>query len=112
MKHPRRKGNKNRANLIKLLEKKGLNVAIVERTGRFVSPKDAYSLFDLLAIDDECNVYLIQCSTNVSHPHYLLAAFKKRYKKFIIKQYVSYDREDKFKVFNYKRDGTWETESE
>jgi len=114
----RRKGNRNRLEVIEWLQQKGikertnLNVAIIERTGRFVTPKDAYGLFDLMAIDDDCNLYLIQCATNKPHTHHLLAAFKMRYKKFIIKQYVSYDREDEFKVFDYKSDGTWETEYE
>lgn len=109
----RRKGNRHRLEIIEWLTfNKKLNVAIIERTGRFVTPKDAYGLFDLMAIDDDCNLYLIQCSTNQPHTHHLLAAFKKRYKKFIIKQYVSYDREDEFKVFDYKDDGTWETERE
>jgi hypothetical protein len=68
MKQPRAKGNRHRLELIRVLEGLGWRVAVVERTGRFVSPKDAFGLFDLFCIRKD-NVLLVQCATNRPHPH-------------------------------------------
>lgn len=107
MSFTRAKGNRYRNSLIELLERKGLNVGIVERTGRFVTPKDLYSLFDLIALSDDGEVQLIQNSSYHPHVHKTLDDFKKRYKNLVIRQYFWKDSRH-YARYTYRGDGTWE----
>ena len=68
------KGNTARWQLIKMLEEDGWRVAIVERVGRFVSPRDAFGLFDLIGVKLG-HVLFVQCTSNKPHNHKELEDF-------------------------------------
>lgn len=75
-----------------MLEEEGYKVAIVERTGRFIFPKDAFGLFDLLALGG-METRLIQVSTNKPHPHKAFKKFREQnpYCPVIFEQYCWID---------------------
>lgn len=98
------KGNRIRQMVIKHLESKGFEVAIVERTGRFIFPKDMFGLFDLVAID-EIGVSFVQVSTNTPHTHKNFVEFIKKYPHMSgdIFQFVWIDNKG-FNIFQYTID--------
>ena len=53
----RAKGNRARRNAIEQLQRDGFEVAIVERTGKFIKDKDAFGIGDLLAISETKDLY-------------------------------------------------------
>jgi len=63
MVNTRRKGNRTRLEIIKHLIKNGYQVAIVERTGKFIKEKDAFGFVDLIAVNEK-EMKLIQAKTN------------------------------------------------
>jgi hypothetical protein len=79
MGNSRAKGNRNRRKTIEALEKAGWEVAIIERTGRFIFPKDAFGLFDLLAVKYAEMPILVQVSTNKPHTHKAYKAFRAKH---------------------------------
>jgi hypothetical protein len=101
----RAKGNRIRRKAIDMLTRDGFNVAIIERTGRFIFPKDAYGLFDLLAITENNMPLLIQITCNTPHSHKKLKAFSKEYGKYIgVTQLVWKDKKG-FTNYVYLNDG-------
>ena len=99
------KGNKNRRKSIEYLESLGWTVGIVERTGRFVTPKDLFSLFDLCCVRYN-TVLFVQISTNQNHPHKPYKEFRSKYfsqdnEKFQIIQLTWIDHEKKPRIFTY-----------
>jgi hypothetical protein len=68
MKHPRQKGSRIRKAAMDLLQIAGFQVAVVERTGRFIKEKDMFGLFDIAGIKRGCMV-LVQVTTNRFHKH-------------------------------------------
>lgn len=77
IKNKRQKGNRNRRKAIDILTNEGWTVGIVERTGRFIFPKDLYGLFDLVAVKG-CSVLFLQISTNRPHSHKPFKEFRKK----------------------------------
>lgn len=97
----RAKGNKNRRKTINQLEEEGFLVAIVERTGRFIFPKDMFGLFDLVAIN-KSSIIFVQVSTNRPHSHKSYKLFRKEIPDFIrVEQWCWYDKEKTPKIFKY-----------
>ena len=99
IKHTRNKGNRVRRFNIAILEAQGYNVAIVERTGRFIFPKDMYNLFDLCAVNNK-EIKFIQVTCNKPHSHKKLKDFSKIYPTTINEQWVWVDRKG-FDVYVY-----------
>ena len=95
------KGWRHRREATKYYEDRGYAVAVVERTGRFIKEKDAFGLFDLLAVSKD-KVILIQVTSNRPHPHYKLQEFANKYasEHLIIMQLVWIDG-DGFKEYYY-----------
>lgn len=93
MVNTRKKGNKNRRKTIEALENEGWEVGVVERTGRFIFPKDLFGLFDLVAVRGK-EVSFIQVSTNRPHPHIHFRKFRKKIKgnPTILEQWCWIDR--------------------
>jgi hypothetical protein len=116
----RAKGNRIRRKAIDMLTEDGFNIAIIERTGRFIFPKDAYGLFDLLALSSEDRKpILFQITANKPHSHKALTKFAKEYKSIGVCQLVwtdgkgfhnyIYGADKPVKVKLYF-DGTWKDE--
>lgn len=80
----RAKGNRSRRKVIELLESEGYEVAITERTGRFIFPKDMFSLFDLVCIKYAQPIKFVQVSTNKPHPHKAFKAFRNKYDPYCL----------------------------
>ena len=74
------KGWKARRKAIEELEAAGYEVAVVERTGKFIKVKDMFGLFDLVAICSYgMNIKFIQVTCNKPHAHKNYRAFKAKY---------------------------------
>jgi len=95
------KGWRSRNKCIKWLESIGFSVAIIERTGRFVTPKDAFGLFDILAVYKN-HTLLIQVASNKPHTHHKLQEFANKFggSNLFIVQYVWEDHNGQ-KVYLY-----------
>ena len=88
----RKKGTQNRTELKEALEGAGWLVAVVERTGKFTVDRDAFGLFDLLAIRrGVCR--LIQTTTNRNHGHgpYRTFAMEHANERVSVEQWVRHD---------------------
>jgi hypothetical protein len=89
----RAKGNKARRRAIEMLEQDGFQVAIVERTGKFIKDKDMFGLFDLVAIQEYNLPLFIQVTCNKPHTHKKYFEFDKKYGKQVqVLQLVWMDR--------------------
>ena len=78
----RAKGNRSRLKVISMLEGCGWNVAVVERTGRFIRIKDMFELFDLVAITEYVHYaspLFVQVATNTPHTHKKFKEFAEKY---------------------------------
>ena len=100
MKHPRAKGSRNRLLCIRILESQGWKVGVVERTGKFITQKDLFGLFDLCAVKSPGRVLLVQVSSNKPHNHKRLQAFAGAYPDLLTRQY-SWEDYKGFKVYQY-----------
>lgn len=101
MKNKRAKGNRVRRFVIDFLEKQGYIVAIVERTGRFIFPKDMFGLFDLISLKND-DIKFIQVTCNKPHSHKRLQNFSEQYSSIAIEQWVWVDRKG-FDVYSYEQ---------
>jgi len=100
----RTKGNRLVNKCKKTLCDAGCQVAIVERTGKFVKEKDAFGLFDLLALHWDGGVCLIQVTGKQPHTHRKYEEFSRKFKKTgIVFQQWCWIPYKGFKVFTYKR---------
>jgi hypothetical protein len=64
----KRKGSRNVAIVVAALVNKGWVVADIERKGRFIKHKDAFGLFDLVAVK-QGEVYFVQVTSTRPHTH-------------------------------------------
>lgn len=105
----RRKGNKARWECIQALQKEGWTVTICERTGKFVTVKDAWGIGDLIALKKTINketgrfdtlVKVIQCTSNRPHAHLPYDEFANRFPGLLIEQWVRLDNKG-WKVIKY-----------
>lgn len=99
----RAKGTRNRKKTLDHLTAQGWLVGVVERTGRFIFPKDLFSLFDICCIKKN-KVLFVQVATNRPHTHKVYKAFRKKVccKKYIlIEQWCWYDYKKKPKITIY-----------
>jgi hypothetical protein len=96
------KGQRNQRKALKILEEENYITAIVERTGKFVHPKDAFSLFDICAKKNNIERW-IQIKTNST------GGFIKKLKEFAkyypipgvsYELWVWYDRKG-FKIYKF-----------
>ena len=106
----RAKGSKIRKKCIDLLEGQGYEVAIIERTGRFITEKDAFGVGDLLALNkNHPKPSMIQVTCTKPHTHLLYSEFaKKFYDSIELFQYVWIKRKG-FKIYHYLKDGSYVT---
>lgn len=95
------KGWRARRKATEELISKGFEVAVVERTGRFIKDKDCFGLFDLCAISPQVCAF-IQITCNKPHSHKKYKEFSKKYSfhNITIEQWVWMDRKG-FKKFTY-----------
>lgn len=98
----RAKGNRNQQKVIKWLEKDGWEVAIVERTSRFLKEKDAFGVADLCCLK-KGHVLFVQVTTNRPHPHKKYREFIRRFGSEFVSmwQVIVIDRKKEFKVIKY-----------
>lgn len=80
-------------------------MAIIERFGRFIKEKDAFGLFDLLAVKGR-SMALIQVTSNNPHVHRNFQEWAKEHASDNVKvlQVVFKDRAG-HKVYEYHQDG-------
>ena len=99
--HTRVKGNIARQKVIKYMEERGFETGIVERTGRFIFPKDLFNIFDLFSCGS-FNIFLIQVASNKPHTHKKFIEFIKKHPCLDgdVFQFVWKDRKG-FKIFQY-----------
>ena len=90
MSKTRAKGNRARLELVKNFEAHGYDVAIVERTGRFIKIKDAFGLFDLCVWRGD-EVAFVQVTCNRPHSHKSYKEFSKTHHNAHVLQFVKID---------------------
>jgi hypothetical protein len=98
----RAKGNRNQQKAIKWLKADGWEVAIVERTSRFIKEKDAFGVADLCCLK-QGHVLFVQVTSNKPHGHAKYRAFIRRFGSEFVSmwQVVVIDRVKEFKVIKY-----------
>ena len=93
MVNTRAKGWRIADKVTKQLAAEGWLVDKVEKTGKFVTQKDLFGLFDLLAIKKHV-VKFIQVTCNKPHKHTPYLSFAKQFghNRLKVEQWVHYDR--------------------
>jgi hypothetical protein len=106
----RRKGNRNRLKAINVLKENGWEVDVVEKVGKWISPKDMFSIFDLCCIKKfnvnepyikyPVQIAFIQIATGKPHSHKPFIDFSKKYydPRFLIAQIVFKDRKEPIQI--------------
>lgn len=103
----RAKGNRVRRKAIEQLQSDGYEVAIVERTGRFIKEKDAFGIGDLLAINERHDIrpLLIQVTCNKPHTHKPYIEFNKKYWNTICAIQMVWKDNEGFTMYIYGNEG-------
>lgn len=97
----RNKGNMARRKAIALLEEDGWDVAIIERTGRFIKEKDAFGVGDLLAFK-QGHCLLVQVTCTKPHTQAPYRAFiKKHGSEYVSLWQMVYLKGGKWRIIKY-----------
>jgi len=108
MVNSRVKGSRNQRKCIIQFENDGYEVAIVERTGKFLKEKDAFGLFDIACMNKNTTVW-VQITTNRNHPHKKFMKFSEEHQQVdtAYEQWVWIDHKG-WRIFEYKRGKKYE----
>lgn len=99
MSRTRAKGNIARRQIMAHYVDQGYDVAIVERTGKFIKEKDAFGIFDICAWKGE-DVAFVQVTCNRPHKHEHYEIFSQTHTTAKILQFVKHDG-NKWDIFMY-----------
>lgn len=84
----RRKGNRAVRKAIDILKLEGYRVSKVEATYKYAREKDAFGLFDIIAICQEGPVKFIQITNSAPHTHKPYDEFAEAYPHIAVEQWV------------------------
>lgn len=89
----RQKGNRSQRRAIEYYQSDGWLVDKVEKTGKFITDKDLFNLFDLVGIKNNKTVF-VQVKTNRPPPQKEYLEFAEEYAgpNILVESYTWYDR--------------------